>query len=95
MQRAAEISANPLYRRLTARYFYESDQTSLGLAFLDTMIETTTDKAVKKNLSVSQGGLAGRNGLLEQALSGILVQKRQQVAKELKELVHAGCIEVA
>ena len=91
MQRAAEISGNSLYGRLAARYFYESDQTSLGLAFLDTMIETTRDKAVKRTYEVRKEALIAVTAL-EQALSAYRAEK-QLLPKELKDLVHAGYID--
>jgi len=48
MKKAAELSHNPLFTNLTARYFYEAGQTSLGLIFLDTMVKGTSDPKVKK-----------------------------------------------
>lgn len=57
MQRAAEISGNPLYAGLAARYFYESEQTVLGLAFLDVMIQTSRDKAVRKSYELRRDAL--------------------------------------
>jgi len=47
MSRAAEVSGNPLYASLAARYFYESAQTNFALVFLDVMIEEATDENVR------------------------------------------------
>ena len=91
MQRAAEISGNPLYGKLAARYFYESDQTSLGLAFLDTMIEGTRDKAIKRTYEIRREALMAVTAL-EKALSAYYVEK-QHFPQELQELVQAGYIE--
>ncbi|OGR31004.1 MAG: hypothetical protein A2091_06585 [Desulfuromonadales bacterium GWD2_61_12] len=57
MQRAAELSGNPLYAQLAARYFYESEQTVLGLAFLETMIQSSRDKAVRKAYEIRREAL--------------------------------------
>jgi len=57
MQRAAELSGNPLFANLAARYFYESEQTSFGLAFLETMIRTSKDKAIKKSYEMRRDAL--------------------------------------
>ena len=57
MQQAAERSGNPLYARLAARYFYESEQASLGLAFLETMIRTAKDKSVRKGYELRRDAL--------------------------------------
>lgn len=48
MRRAAEISHNPLYTTLAARYFYESGQSALGTAFLSTMEKSAKDPKIKK-----------------------------------------------
>ncbi len=91
MQRAAEISGNPLYGKLAARYFYESDQTSLGLAFLDTMIEATRDKAVKRTYEIRKEALIAVTSL-EKALSAYRAEK-QLLPEELQDLVQAGYID--
>jgi tetratricopeptide (TPR) repeat protein len=57
MQRAAELSGNPLFANLAARYFYESQQTSFGLAFLETMIQNSRDKSVKKSYEMRRDAL--------------------------------------
>jgi len=48
MKRAAELSGNQLYTTLAARYFYESGQTDLGIAFLETMEKEAKDKDVRR-----------------------------------------------
>jgi len=48
MRRAAEISGNPLFTNLAARYFYESDKSEFGINFLDMMEKNAKDEQVKK-----------------------------------------------
>lgn len=91
MQRAAEISGNPLYGKLAARYFYESDQTALGLAFLDTMIASTRDKAVKRTYEVRKEALVAVSSL-EQALE-MYHEENKRFPQELYDLVLAGLID--
>ncbi|MDG5469511.1 hypothetical protein P9J64_14365 [Deltaproteobacteria bacterium IMCC39524] len=57
MQSAAELSGNPLYAQLAARYFYESEQAALGLAFLETMINNARDKTVRRNYELRRDAL--------------------------------------
>lgn len=47
LKKAAELSGNPLFTTLAARYFYEAGQSRLGLVFLDAMEKGATDKKVK------------------------------------------------
>ena len=66
MQYAAERSDNPLYTQLAARYFYESEQSALGLAFLESMILTAKDKAVRRSYELRRDALIATT-ILEKA----------------------------
>jgi len=57
MQRAAELSGNPLYANLASRYFYESEQSAFGMAFLETMIKTSKNKAIKRSYEMRRDAL--------------------------------------
>jgi len=57
MQRAAEISGNPLYANLASRYFYESEQNEFGLKFLDAMIKGAKSRSVKKSYEMRKEAL--------------------------------------
>lgn len=57
MKRAAEISGDPLFTNLTARYFFESGRADLGMAFLDTMIAVSKDDAVKRTYQMRKEAL--------------------------------------
>jgi hypothetical protein len=73
MRRAAEISGNPLFAKLAARYFYESDQTDIALAFLDTMIAGAKDPSVKRTYAVRKQALIAVRKL-ENALASYRAQ---------------------
>ena len=90
LQRAAELSQNPLFTKLAARYFYESRQTELGLAFLDAMIAQAKDKAVKLTLQARRKALLAVI-TLERALTDFQSRKGRS-ARDLNELVSAGLI---
>lgn len=46
-KKAAELSGNPLFANLAARYLQETDQTKIAISFLIMMIEKATDKNEK------------------------------------------------
>jgi tetratricopeptide (TPR) repeat protein len=90
MQRAAEISGNPLYANLAARYFYESEQSSLGLAFLDTMIHSAKDKVVRQSYEMRRDALKAVLAITE----AIEVYRTRfgQPLSDLSRLVHLGLL---
>jgi len=88
MQRAAELSGNPLFAKLASRYFYESEQTSFGLAFLETMIKTSKDKAIKKSYEMRRDALLATVAI-NQAL-GKYQSVHGSMPADLRELVRSG-----
>ncbi len=91
MQRAAELSGNPLFTNLAARYFYESEQTAFGLAFLETMIEGAKDPAVKSHYAMRRDALLAMS-ILEEAQNMYLDQFGGGV-ETLQQLVTSGILE--
>ena len=91
MQKAAEISGNPLYTQLAARYFYESQQTALGLAFLETMIRSAKDKAVRESYKMRRDALLATT-VLEKALETYRAETGS-LPESLMELVEAGLLD--
>jgi hypothetical protein len=91
MRRAAEISGNPLFTRLAARYFYESDQTDIALAFLDSMISGAKDPAVKRTYEVRKQALLAVS-MLENAVAKYR-SKTGKTPQSLQDLVRAGIIQ--
>lgn len=47
MRKAAELSGDPLFTNLAARYFYEAGRSDFGLHFLDNMIARARDPKVR------------------------------------------------
>ena len=91
MKQAAELSGNPLFTRLAARYFFESEQSSLGLAFLETMIKNAKSEAVKKTYMQRRDALQA-----VVLLEGAIGRYRSRFGKDpltLDELTKAGVLE--
>ncbi len=89
-QKAAEISGQPLYAKLAARYFYESEQTALGLAFLDTMIQVAKEPAIRKTYEMRRGALEA-SMTIETAVRAFS-DRFGQTPLHLDELVEAGLL---
>jgi len=90
MKRAAELSGNPLFANLAARYFYESKQTSFGLAFLETMIKGAKNPAVKKHYKLRRDALLAVT-IIEDAQGKYLDQFGTQIYN-LQQLVTSGLL---
>jgi tetratricopeptide (TPR) repeat protein len=58
MKRAAELSGEPLFTTLAARYFYEAGREDLGIIFLDSMEMRVKDEKVKSLLQSRRDALA-------------------------------------
>lgn len=88
---AAERSGNPLYTKLAARYFYESEQTDLGVVFLKTMIEQAKDKAVKQTYQLRLDALIAIR-TIEDAVEGYRVHSGTPPMR-IEQLVTEGWLE--
>ena len=85
------LSGNPLFTKLTARYFYESDQTAIGLSFLESAIENTSDPALKKTYQYRRDALLAV-ARLEKAMQTFAREQGRQI-KALDELITAGVLD--
>ncbi len=90
MQRAAEISGNPLYANLASRYFYESEQNEFGLKFLDAMIQGAKSQSVKKTYEMRKQALISVLQI-EKALTSYR-NRFGRLPVELSELVQSGLL---
>jgi len=90
-KKAAELSGKELFTNLSARYFYESGETGLGIAFLDTMTAGAKDPRVKKVYEMRREALDSVR-ILENAIEGYKKQKGLMPA-DLNDLVISGVIE--
>lgn len=90
MQRAADISGNPLLTNLAARYFYESGRNDLGILFLETMEKGAKDKKLKRVYSLRKQALAAAQSLSAAVNSFKAISGRAPV--NLQEMISAGVI---
>ena len=89
LRRAGELAPqNALFTKLAARYFYESDQTEAGLAYLEAMIAGAKDKAVRQTYQTRYNALWAVL-TLERATSAFLKRTGRQ-PDGLDELVQEG-----
>ncbi len=92
LQRAGELAPeNALFSRLAARYYYESDQTKTGLAFLEAMIAEAKDGAVKQTYTVRRDALLAVFAL-ERAQASFVAKVGRQ-PKSLDELLQTGFLQ--
>jgi hypothetical protein len=65
MKKAAEISGDPLFTNLTARYFYEAGDSKLGILFLSAMEKGAKDRKIRKLYEVRKKALTAVQELTE------------------------------
>ena len=90
MKKAAEISRDPLYAVLAARYFNEAGKDELGISFLDAMEKGTEDKRVRELYRLRKKALIAVNTLNEAVNKFNAAHKRAPAG--LRELVTAGIL---
>ena len=90
MQRAAEISGSSHFAKLTSRYFYESEQTELGLAFLDSMIKGAKSDSVRKSYEMRRDALIAVSQI-EKAVN-IYQDSFGSPPEKLADLVQSGLL---
>lgn len=57
MKRAAELSGDPLFANLSARYFHQAGRTELGILFIDSMAKSAKDEKIKKSFTLRKEAL--------------------------------------
>ena len=90
MKKAAEMTGNSLYSNLTARYFYESGRTDIGIVFLDSMEKSSRDKNIKQLYRIRKEALQAVRKL-ENAVDRFKRDHRRMPV-DLEELVSRGLI---
>lgn len=90
MQRAAELSGNPLYTTLASRYFYQAGQSALGAAFLSTMEKGAKDAKIRNIYRTRREALEAIE-LISQAVARYRAQ-RHLPPPDLAALVSAGLL---
>lgn len=57
MKKAAELSGDPLFAQLSARYFHQAGRTELGILFIDSMAKNAKDEKIKKSFVLRKEAL--------------------------------------
>jgi len=91
MRKAAEISGQPLFTNLAARYFHEAGQTGFGLLFLETMERGAKDEKVRKLYTLRKEALSGVVEI-ERALEEYRA-KYGKAPSEIRELLVDGFLQ--
>lgn len=91
MKRAADLSGNPLFTNLAARYFYEAGKTDFGIAFLETMAKSAHDRKLKRVYEVRIEALRAVS-FLASAVDRF-EKERGRMPESLRELVASDLIE--
>ena len=90
MKRAAEISGHPLLTNLTARYFYESNNSELGIQFLVMMEKSAKDEKLRGLYQLRRTALQAA-----QQIQSALDKLREQTGRQpvrIEELVDNGLL---
>lgn len=90
-KKAAELSGNSLFTRLAARFYSESGRDELGIAFLDTMIESARNDQVRQLYKIRRDALVAVQ-LLRTAMDNYQSIHGQKPEK-LDKLTEAGLID--
>lgn len=90
MQKAAELSGNPLFTRLAARFFYEAGRSDLGIVFLDAMIKGTKNPQLKRVYEMRKEALLQAERL--STAVGTYQERFGRQPSRLADLVASGII---
>lgn len=90
MKKAAQISGDPLFTNLAARYFYEAGRSELGIVFLESMEKGSKDEKIRKVYSVRKEALVAVEYLTKGAAE--FQRRNKRPPANLRELVSSGII---
>lgn len=90
MKKAAEISGHPLLANLTARYFYESNNSGLGIQFLEMMEKGAKDEKLRGLYHLRRTALQAAQEI-QSAVNKFREQNGRQPVR-IEELVEHGLL---
>ncbi len=90
MEQAARMTGEPLLTNLAARFFYESNETRIGISFIKFMIAKTWNEKVKRTLEIRLKALE-RVDFLEKGVERF-VQIYHRKPLSIQEMVGTGVI---
>lgn len=90
-QQAAELSGQPLFSNLAARYFHEAGQTDLGILYLDTLIKGTKEPSLQRVYTIRKEALEGAR-TISQAVEAYRKSYKKD-PPDVQTLVSAGLLD--
>lgn len=87
-KRAADLSGSELYTRLAGRYFFESGQTEMAIAYLTAMEKSARNEAIKKSFHARLAAIKAAY-LIERARDRF-VKEEGRLPKSIAELIRSG-----
>jgi hypothetical protein len=90
MKRAAELSGNPLFTNLAARYYYESDKSQLGISFLEMMEKGARDENVRRLYRLRRTALQAVMHI--QAAVSQFKEQNGRLPERIEELIERGIL---
>lgn len=57
MKKATELSGDPLFANLSARYFHQAGRTELGVIFIESLIKSEKDENIRKSFIIRKEAL--------------------------------------
>ncbi len=90
MQKAAELSGNPLLTNLAARYYYESDKSKVGIDFLEMMEKGAKDEQTRKLYHLRRTALLAAACI--QAAVDQFKEQNGRLPARLEELLEHGIL---
>ncbi len=91
LQRAAELSGQQYLATLAARYYYQSDSTEMGIAFLKTMLKQASDARERRMYQLRIQALSAIKYLQDAVRK--YIRDNGHPPRDLKTLVSSGYIE--
>lgn len=88
MQRAADLSGEPLFANLAARYFHEAGQTDLGIIFIESMERSAKSDSLKRTYALRKRALLAAKEIQE-ALKAYRL-RLGKMPTEIGQLVDSG-----
>lgn len=88
MKKAAELSGDPLFANLSARYFHQAGHTELGILFIDSMEKGAKDEKIRKSFRIRKEALVAAQKISDAVFR--YKETYKTVPATLEELVHRG-----
>jgi hypothetical protein len=90
MKIAAELSGDPLFANLSARFFHQAGQTELGILFIKSMEKSAKDKKIKHSFTLRREALQAAKEISDAVF--VFRSQYNRLPKSIEELVSYGLL---